>query len=205
VTNLLPAAALLLVATTGGAFAADFVPTPSSAAAIADPVRSGLYVILLGGVSLPGTLDFDPGVNFDLEAGYAVGGAIGWQTGLGGLSLEIDFMQTRHQLAVQADTFFGTRTLMANAKYTFWLNDSFDVYAGAGLGAYGITSQQVPGAVDIEWASGYQVMVGADMKLTENLSALAEYRYQNSFEPIDIDGPAFVGNSALLAGLKYQF
>ena len=204
-TKLLPAALLLVLATTtSGAFAADLF-VPSAAEALVDPVGSGIYAIVLGGISLPGTLDFDPGVNFDLEAGYALGGAIGWQTGLGGLSLELDFMQTRHQLAVQANTFFGTRTLMANAKYTFWLNDSFDVYAGAGLGAYGITRQQVPGAAGIDWATGFQVMVGADVKVTDKLSVLAEYRYQNSFEPIDIDGPAWVANSAILTGLKYQF
>ena len=203
-TKLLRAALLLLLATTTGATAADLL-LPAPDPTLADPVGSGLYVILLGGVSLPGTLDFDPGVNFDLNAGYALGGAIGWQTGLGGLSLEVDYMQSRHQLAVQGDTFFGTQTLMANAKYTFWLNDMVDVYAGAGLGAYGITSQQVPGAAGTDWAQGYQVMVGADLHVTDRLSVLGEFRYQNSFKPIDIDGPAFVANTAILTGLKYEF
>lgn len=94
---------------------------------------------------------------------------------------------------------------MANAKYSFVLSDNLDVYAGAGLGAYGISSQYEPDPVVIDWSTGYQVMAGAELAVTDSISVLAEYRYQNSFAAIDIDGEAFVPNSALLGGLKISF
>jgi opacity protein-like surface antigen len=43
------------------------------------------------------------------------------------------------------------------------------------------------------------------VKVTDNISVFAEYRYQNSFAPIDIDGDAYVANSAVLGGLKFKF
>lgn len=203
-TKILPAALLgLFAAVTSGAHAADLATNVQPA--VEDFASSGLYAIAFGGVSLTGAVDFVGGVPSDLFAGPALGAAIGWNTGLGGLSLELDTMFSRHQAESQSNIYFGTVTVMANAKYSFVLSDNLDVYAGAGLGAYGISSQYEPDPVVIDWSTGYQVMAGAELAVTDSISVLAEYRYQNSFAAIDIDGEAFVPNSALLGGLKISF
>jgi hypothetical protein len=118
------AGALALFAfTITSAHAANLAPA-NEPTLISDPVLSGFYAEIFGGVSLPGTLNFVGGTQFDLNTGYTFGSAIGWETGLGGLSLEPDALQSRHQLAVQSNVFFGTTTIMANAKYTFHLTEA---------------------------------------------------------------------------------
>jgi OmpA-OmpF porin, OOP family len=202
--NTLFSATLLSVASlVGTAQAADLVADAAPVSMMADRSGPGLYVQGLVGLSLTNELEFaSPGPTLSLDLGPAVGGTVGLNTGFGGLALEVDAMASLHRQNDSAS--YGTQTLMVNAKYSFMLTDTFEVYAGAGIGAYGIIEDYDSGT-GTTWGTGYQVMVGGTYDLTDQLALVGEYRYQNSFEPIDIDGPATVANSALLAGLKFTF
>lgn len=156
-------------------------------------VNSGIYMQLLGGVVLERRVDYgvisndpDPGFN-NFNAGFAVAATAGVVV-LGGLSLEADALYT------QSDPNYyivaSTTSLMANAKYTLALNDSFSVYAAAGVGMIWYYEDQPSPGVDTEASGlGYQLIAGASAALTEDISLLGEVRYQVT----------------ILAGLKFAF
>ena len=50
---------------------------------------SGFYAKIYAGATLPDELRFNS-ADFDINAGYALGGAIGIETGINGLSVELD-------------------------------------------------------------------------------------------------------------------
>ena len=202
VKTFLPAIVLGLASCIGAAQAADLIVDEAVMPMMAEPAGPSLYVQGLVGLSVTDSLEFSGGPSFPLELGPAFGATLGINTGLGGLALEVDAMASMHE---QTETSrYGTQTLMINAKYSFTLTDGFDVFAGAGIGAYGIIEDYDSGT-GTTWATGYQVMVGATYGLTDQLAIIGEYRYQNSFEPIDFDGDGTLANSAVLTGLKLSF
>jgi opacity protein-like surface antigen len=100
---------------------------------------------------------------------------------------------------------------MANAKYTAHLNDMFSVYGAVGVGHIWLTNFDGPPVSQTFELSGfgYQLIAGVGGQLTDGVSVVGEYRYQDTFSPYDIGGPGdpnmTVPTSSLLAGVKFGF
>lgn len=167
----------------------------------------GFYAQIYGGADLAGTLLFGDGEGEDLNLGPAFGGAIGWETPEG-FAVELDALHASRQWNPNTDFSLASTSIMVDAKYSFRLSDAFDVYAGIGVGALNFTETTTSGTLSA-WGMGYQVQLGAGVKLTDNLSAFAEYRYQNSFSPIAMtastDDSISAPSTLVLAGLKLGF
>ena len=86
-TRLVIAAGIAACAFASSAVAADLIV--DKAVDYATPAANGLYIELLAGVALPGTYEYtdpDP-YSYDIPLGGALAGVIGFDTGIGGLSV----------------------------------------------------------------------------------------------------------------------
>jgi opacity protein-like surface antigen len=200
---LLASSAVLAVAS--AANAAD--PIPPAAPVMVDTsfVDSSIYVQLVGGVALPNFVSIT-GTSFDTDMGYAGAATIGVVV-MDGLSVEGDVFVSGSTDSPPSDAFSHTSaSLMANLKYTAHLNDMFSLYAAGGVGW--IFGNEQPGDYDYDGA-GFQVILGAGAQVTDNLTVVAEYRYQNAFSPMDVD--AAPGSTveypvhAVMGGIKLGF
>jgi opacity protein-like surface antigen len=201
---------MVLAGAVGGQ-AADLIVEEAPVAADTSFVNSSIYVQLLGGFvqNLPVTY-FEDGLDdgsLDTKFGYGVAATVGVVV-LDGLSLEADLLHTKRDYADADDLTYSTLSLMANVKYTVALNDTFSIYGAVGLGH--IWGKEAWTGASNEYASfGYQVIVGAGAKLTDNISAVAEYRFQDTFDKSNLDGSGDYGLSipvsTVLAGLKFSF
>ena len=202
----------LVLASAVGAQAADLMVDEAPMAMDTSLVNSSIYVQLLGGVALQGDFDYyhdDSGYVFDssdtLAAGFAVAGTIGVVV-MDGLSVEADAMYTKRNFD-EFDAEVSSASLMGNLKYTAQLNDMFSIYGAAGLGVIGYTSKSKD-TTDFG-GPGYQLIAGVGAKLTDNITAIAEYRYQNTFgvaPAVDDDYYGFqVPTSTVLVGVKLAF
>jgi opacity protein-like surface antigen len=195
-------AALAIGCVATGVQAADLVFDVPEERTFVDPPDLGLYALLYGGVAFKGNVQFDEECcdwEDDYGPGPAVGGAIGVRV-VEGLSVELDVFHTHRALNDSGDWWnwqdldwedtISTTSLMVNGKFTLALNDVFDVYAGAGVGgiwlAYNYYGETATGM-----GAGYQVMIGASANVTENIAIFGELRHQNSFSPIEVEGPNF--------------
>jgi opacity protein-like surface antigen len=207
-------AAAFCVVAIPSAWAADLMPLAEPNAVVDTTfVSSPIYVQLLGGATfgldatfyLGGALDaVDP-----TRVGYAVAGTVG-VTVYQGLSIEADVMHTfRNEVAAGLDT-YATTSLMANLKYTLPVNDIFSVYAAAGLGYIWVDNYDGP-PVDVDYSFGgfgYQLIGGASVAFTPNLTGLAEFRFQDSVKDYEIFGGAAsldLPTATVLTGLKLSF
>lgn len=174
--------------------AADLmVSTPPPAAPMAPASPMNVYAMLYGGVAFGGAIDwYNPDGSFEdeytIDPGWAIGGTIGVETPIDGVSIEGDIFHTYREYNDYPTYNLSTTSLMANLKYTAHLSSTFDVYMGAGLGGI-MLSYDDDGDIYEGWGLGYQAMVGASMNVTDNVSIFGELRYQNSFSPIPVSGP----------------
>jgi opacity protein-like surface antigen len=207
--------ALLLAATALGfasaAHAADLIVDTAPASVDPSFVDSSIYAQLLGG-AIGGDIqwweDGEDDGNTETNPGWAVAGTIGVVV-MDGLSLEADVLHTsRTSVDDGEDDVYTTTSLMANAKYTLHLNDTFSVYGAAGLG-YIWQNENYFGTDYAYNGIGYQLIAGVGMKLTDNITGLVEYRFQdsldrNNYTDDDYYGASF-GGSTVLAGIKVGF
>jgi opacity protein-like surface antigen len=208
--SILLASAVLLVGAVG-AQAADLIVEDAPVAADTSFVNSNIYVQLLGGFvqNLPVNY-FEDGQDdgdADTDFGFGVAGTVGVVV-MDGLSLEADILYTKRDYADADDLTYSTLSLMANAKYTIALNDTFSVYGAVGLGH--VWGEEAWTGNSNEYASfGYQLIAGVGAKLTDNISAVAEYRFQDTFDKSNYQGSGDYGlsipASTVLAGLKLSF
>lgn len=207
-------AGVFALAGASAAHAADLIidtaPVEPVTTGIAD---SGIYVQLLGGFVQDLDVTYYQGGSVNgtsgTEYGYGVAGTIGVVV-MDGLSVEADVLHTSRDYG-DADNgeFFTTTSLMGNLKYTIGLNDTFSIYGAAGLG-YIWGTDEAPGYHADYNGFGYQLIAGASAALTENITGLVEYRYQNQFDNTGNDpDDSFYGlaipTSTVLAGLKLSF
>jgi len=208
-TRLAIAAGIAACAFASSALAADLIV--DKAVDYATPSGNGLYIELLAGAALPGTYEYtdpDPS-SYDIPLGGAVAGVIGFDTGLGGLSVEGDVFASQRDYGSWTLT---TATAMAALKFTAELDDTFAVYGAAGLGGFYLHDEDQDGSdVWIDgWGLGYLLKAGVTAQVADNVSLVGELRYANSFAPIEyvdpFDGAAgHVGVAAALVGVKLDF
>ena len=199
----------LVLASAVGVQAADLIIDEAPAPMDTSLVNSSIYVQLLGGVTLEGDVDFyyDDGYYFNgtetFDAGFAVAGTIGVVV-MDGLSVEADAMYTSRDNDYDS---FTSASLMGNLKYTVPLNDMFSIYGAAGLGVIGYTLETKD--TYNYGGLGYQLIAGVGAKLTDNITAIAEYRYQNTFDVAPWSEDDYYGIQAptgtVLVGVKLAF
>lgn len=192
------AAALAIMAfvavSNGPAFAADLIV--EEAAPVTAQDWGSFYLKVYGGTTLESTLSWD-GSDYDMEAGWLVGGAVGMEVFTPGLSIELDVTASKANYG--DDTFLSGSTVMADLVYTAALTDTFSAYLGAGLGIVGAQYEDY----DFGYGAGGQAFAGLSLDLTENVSVFGEARFQSAFDTIEADGYDLeFSRTAVLAGIK---
>lgn len=177
----------------------------AATAASAGPFNYDFY----GASRSPATLAWE-NIEYDMEAGYAVGASISTEQWTPGIELGIDVMYGETEYTCCAGNGLRTTSLMATASYAFPLASGFEVYAGAGVG--GIFAEYFntnPSAEFDGVAFGGQVSLGARYQVASNYSLFGEVKYQAAFDDVqasDNAGQTFEYNSLnLLVGLRTSF
>lgn len=200
----------LVLAGVMSAHGADLIVEDAPAPVDTSFVNSSMYVQLLGGAVLAGDEvyydegDYDGTNKFD--AGYAIAGAVGVVV-MDGLSVEADAMYTKREYYTGPGHALSTASIMGNLKYTVPLNDMFSVYGAAGLGFIGYDLENI--TPDAYSGLGYQLIAGVGAKLSDSITAIAEFRHQNTFDralnPDDSDLAASIPTNTVLVGIKLGF
>jgi len=172
-----------------------------------------VYIQLLGGVELGTDYVFsDDGDEFDdpVDLGPAVAATIGVVV-MDGLSVELDGLYTHRVWTDDEDAYIASLSLMGNLKYTLDVTDSVSIYGAAGIGYIHYSDLCCDAEEAGEFGGfGYQLIAGAGLDVTDSITAIAEVRYQRTFEPaeyLDGDGPFTldVPTVSVLAGIKLGF
>lgn len=197
--------ALLAVPAASGVMAADLI-VDEPAAIAATPVLSGVYVEVYGGGHFPGTSTyFDIHDEYSMLAGPTLGVSAGILTPVPGLSAGLDVMWTSSEYDYLGE-YLHTLSLMAELEYALPVGDAFEVYAAAGLGVVNITFEDGPGDTWSGSGAGYQVAVGARVEVVENVSLFAEYKHQDTFGYVDVEGDDVSWpTDNVLVGLRFAF
>lgn len=100
-----------------------------------------------------------------------------------------------------------TTSVMLAAKYAMPVSDMLEIYAGGGLGGLYYADIDNPGEEPWSegWGIGYELKAGAAAKITENIRLVGEFRYIDSFGPIqsvDPDDSDQMPTSAILVGIN---
>ncbi len=195
------ASAIALIAGFGaaGAHAADLI-IEDSYVSESSTSFTGFYLEVYGGATLAVDSSYD-GVDYPMDWGPAVGVALGMQTPVEGLAVELDLMYAGAEYSDYDYGVYNT-ALMANAVYTVPLNDTFELYGQAGLGIVNVTYADDYSGL----GAGFNVAAGARMELTEGVKAFTELKYTSTFSDVDADGQD-IGYplATALVGLRFEF
>lgn len=199
-------AAALLAATAVPTFAADLIVDAAAAPMVDTGFLNSRYFQVLGGAALPGSYEYDDGLDYDLDAGYALAGTVGVVV-LDGVSVELDVFHANRVLPDYDYYSVATTSLMANVKYTAALNDMFSLYAAVGAGVIHVSEQDDnAGETYTGNGFGYQLIGGVAAEIADGISLLGEVRYQNSFSDIGVQNWGItVPTASALVGLKFEF
>ena len=151
-------------------------------AAAAVPAHADVvdYVELFGGVTQSPDLGSPPPAEFEMEPGYNVGGAFGWNFEQC-FSAELEFFFTDADFE-GFDNSVESFTDMVNGFYHFQdVGYSLRPYIGAGAGFAQVKfSDESLSVSDTDTVFAYQAMLGILHKVEENVDLIVEYRYQGA-------------------------
>ena len=160
---------------------------PGAAEAQNRPV--GFYMGIGGGANFAEDSDIGGsgvGTRADLDTGYAIVGSIGYGYA-NGFRSEIEFAYRQNDVSglrgtVGGNGDYSSHAVMVNLLYDINTGTSITPYFGAGIGVAQLDLDNVGpvglGRVnDDDTGFAYQGIVGASLKLTDQLFAFAEYRY----------------------------
>jgi opacity protein-like surface antigen len=173
------------------------------------PARADVvdYAELFGAVNFGIDQDINS-INYDMDTGYGVGGAFGWNLSPQ-FALEADFFFTSadYDFPSPAEGALESFSFMANAVYNIDMGSSFRPYIGAGVGGVqlnftdGITTLSVPYTGVTDTVFGWQGFAGFAVNIDDNIDFIAEYRYQGAE---DGEGTSFVGGVPTAAEFSYS-
>lgn len=179
----------------------------------AEPSKTGIYVSGFGGVNYVEKPD-----DVDVDAGYLLGGGLGYDFGMFRTEFEIgyrknEFDQSDFILIDDAD--FSTTSFMVTGFFDIENKSDFTPYIGGGIGAahfdadidliFGINAID-----DSTTAFAYKAVGGISLEATNNFSIFTEYEYLSTVDaeiedvlgnPYDVD----LKNHAVKFGLRYTF
>ena len=196
---LLAAGAAAALAFAGGSAFAD------------DASNGGYYISAEGGVSILPNLDLKTSAGTaheHFDAGYAYGGAVGYDNG-DGMRLELD---TTHQMSdltrvggvsTGGNGHLQSTSVMVNGQVDLTHHTSVTPYVGVGLGYQNIGANTA-GLQDSDWKPAYQAEAGLRTDISPKMSVFGEYRFSQS-EAADLDAAhQHFADHGLLAGLTYH-
>ncbi len=167
-----------------------------STPAVAQPYVSGS-----AGVGIAGDW-VEQGWGIDeLEAGLALNGAIGYDSGSTRIEAAVGYQQHDWKYSLDDGSFL---TVMANGYYDMETNSEITPYLMAGAG---ILNADVSWASDTSTSFAWQVGAGLGFKIDNNMTFDVGYRY---LRPEGLESPAN-GNDVeweshnILAGIRYNF
>lgn len=183
----------------------------------ADDWRSGLYVKGAGGYNITRDEDYSSNSHTELDNGYALSGAVGYNYGDWRTELEVAYRNNgvdKHKIGgttlAGSDGETTSTAFMVNGYYDIPTGTAFTPYLGAGIGVAQVNINDyraggVKFADDDDTVFAYQGIAGVDYAINPNMGAFAEYKY---FATSDVD----IGNTStsydnhtLMAGLRYSF
>lgn len=166
------------------------------------PGVSGVYVQAYGGLRVPDNLMFN-GTAQDLGIGTTLGASLGVDTGLPGVSADLDYLRSSATYSALG-TALDSQSLMVDAQFSPVLDFGIKPYVAAGAGVVHLTYR----SADSGTALGYQLKLGAASAITDQLSWFGEYRYQQALGQVNVGSPAYpveYASHSVLAGLKFSF
>jgi opacity protein-like surface antigen len=172
------------------------------------------YISGEGGVSLLPDLTFKQAVvgklSDSFNAGFAAGGAFGYDTG-DGIRIELNSLYQHANVdrlgGVLTNGHLSSTSLMINTTYDFLPGAKFTPYVGIGLGF-----QNVGGTIGAfsgrDWKPAYQAEAGLRTYVSDNVSLFGEYRFSQS-ESVRLSSLVDSANQhfsdhAVLAGLSFN-
>ncbi|MFA5123108.1 OmpA family protein [Zavarzinia sp.] len=185
----------------------------AGAAAQADMV-SGPYITGFGGYTINPDTDFTTSGGgsgeFSFKDGWLAGAAVGYDFGRARIEFEGAYHKNEFDKAsgalgsVSIDGKITNISMMVNALYDFENSSIVTPYVGFGMGAAHL---EVDSGNDTpsDTAFAFQGLAGAKIAVTENLSAVVDYRYFRSLKA-EFDGVKFDYQQHIItAGLSYNF
>lgn len=183
-----------------------------------DNWREGLYIKGAGGWNHTQEQDFSGGASGELDEGYAVSGAVGYNFGAGWRSElevayrnnDVDSLENAAGASLPSPGGDVTSTaFMFNGYYDLPTGTALTPYVGAGIGLARVNVDYDSAGVNIadedstEFA--YQGVAGLSYAISPNADLFAEYKYFATSD-IDLGGGAEADyqNHTVLAGLKYN-
>jgi opacity protein-like surface antigen len=176
-------------------------------AAQAGDFTNNAYVSILGGPT------FAPGLNVngtknDMDTGFNVGARAGYylsDLNLPNLSVEADWMLNQSDYSHTSNARLQSNSYMANLIYHLPTESAFELYGGAGLGAVDTNIDNGFGNHGGSTVLGWQLLGGAEYRVSDQASLFAEYRYQNAHN-VNAGGLTQISNTSnnLSFGVKWR-
>jgi opacity protein-like surface antigen len=183
-----------------------------------------IYVGAFGGVNLLEDADLGVGgydFKFEDEAGWAVGGALGYAFDFG-LRTEAEAAYRRNEhdegkvAGVEFDLDGETTALSFMANLWYDVPRSFPVRpfigGGGGMAKIGLEDNEGEGldiADDSDWVFAYQLGAGLGYEISPGLSVSAEYRFFRTEDPeieaFALDADYEYRSHSVLIGVRYGF
>jgi len=165
------------------------------------------YVSVLGGPT------FAPGLNVNgtkngMDTGFNVGARYGYYLrdwNLPNFSVEADWLLNQSNYSGTSNARLQSNSYMANLIYHLPTESAFELYGGAGLGAVDTNIDNGLGNHGGSTVLGWQLLGGAEYRVSDQASLFAEYRYQNAHN-VNAGGLTQVGNTSnnLSFGVKWR-
>ncbi|MCF4164243.1 OmpA family protein [Zavarzinia compransoris] len=184
----------------------------TGAAAQADMV-SGPYITGFGGYTINPDTGFEvaPGTEADVsfEDGWVGGAAVGYDFGRARIEFEGAYRDNEYDTITLggvtgslSDNNLKAISGMINALYDFENESVITPYLGFGMGAANLDDDV---SDESDTVLAYQGIAGTKISVTENLSAVVDYRYFRTLET-DLGGAKFeYEQHTITAGLSYNF
>jgi opacity protein-like surface antigen len=170
-------------------------------------ILDNAYVSVLGGPT------FAPGLNVNgtkngMDTGFNVGARAGYYLNdwnLPNFSVEADWLLNQSNYSGTSNARLQSNSYMANLIYHLPTESAFELYGGAGLGAVDTNIDNGLGNHGGSTVLGWQLLGGAEYRVSDQASLFAEYRYQNAHN-VNAGGLTQVGNTSnnLSFGVKWR-
>ena len=161
--------------------------------------------LFLGG-NHQGTLMWG-GVDYELQDGFTTGIAVHRQALAPNLEFGLELTHAKNGWVGFPDEEQTGTSLMATGRYLFPLNETFQGYVGAGLGAVRVGYDNA-GVTEYDSTSGGQVVLGARYNFASSgMQGFAELRHMDTFEDASLPSGNDVEyrRTDLVIGIRHGF
>jgi opacity protein-like surface antigen len=165
-----------------------FALAAAMALALGGTANAGLvdYAKMFGGATLEPSLSAPEGSGLDMDTGYNLGAALGWNVSPN-VSLEAELFYTSSGFS-NFDARLETMSVMGNAYYNFDCGWKAMPFIGVGVGGVQVNhNDKFASTSGSDFVFGYQAMAGFTYNLTPSMDLLVEYRYQGSGDAHIVD------------------